>query len=136
MLAKADLSNGQQIFKKQCANCHQFFGEGGKIGPDITGAERSNLDYMLENIVTQTLRLPKTIKWRSCKPQTVALSGLIDPRIPTHSSYKRQRNASLLHSEDIEKRKQSNVSIMPLGLLEPLSEDDIRDLIGYLQRKR
>ena len=42
---------GAKLFKKQCASCHQLFGEGGKIGPDITGAQRMNLDYMLENII-------------------------------------------------------------------------------------
>ena len=36
---------------KTCAACHTLFGEGGKIGPDITGSNRANLDYILENVL-------------------------------------------------------------------------------------
>jgi len=34
-----------------CAACHTLYGEGGKVGPDLTGGGRDNLDYLLENIV-------------------------------------------------------------------------------------
>ena len=50
-LASADLSNGRGLFVKACATCHTLFGQGGKIGPDLTGAQRSNLEYLLENVV-------------------------------------------------------------------------------------
>ncbi len=137
MLAKADLSNGQQIFKKQCANCHQFFGEGGKIGPDITGAQRSNLDYMLENIVDPNSAVAKDYQMEILQTADGrVITGLIESENPDTLVVQTTTERIVLRSEDIEKRKQSNVSIMPLGLLEPLSEDDIRDLIGYLQRKQ
>ena len=49
-LAKADLASGHAIFKRTCAKCHRLFGEGEQVGPDITGAQRTNLDYLLENL--------------------------------------------------------------------------------------
>ena len=39
------------IFNTACASCHTLYGEGGKVGPDLTGGGRNNLDYLLENIV-------------------------------------------------------------------------------------
>ncbi len=54
-LAKADKSAGRALFQKTCANCHKLFGEGTAIGPDLTGSQRSNLDYLLENL----LELPR-----------------------------------------------------------------------------
>jgi putative heme-binding domain-containing protein len=36
---------------KLCANCHRLFGTGGEIGPDLTGSQRANLDYILENMI-------------------------------------------------------------------------------------
>ena len=50
-LAAADLPSGRKLFVQICANCHTLFGTGGKIGPDLTGAQRSDLGYLLENIV-------------------------------------------------------------------------------------
>src|SRR5213594_2704417 len=50
-LAKADKSQGRLAFNTACASCHTLYGEGGKVGPDLTGGGRDNLDYLLENIV-------------------------------------------------------------------------------------
>src|SRR5207249_7154399 len=50
-LAKADKIQGRAAFNTACAACHTLYGEGGKVGPDLTGSGRDNLDYLLENIV-------------------------------------------------------------------------------------
>ena len=50
-LKQADRSAGRALFQKNCANCHKLFDAGGTIGPDITGAQRMNLDYLLENLI-------------------------------------------------------------------------------------
>ncbi len=42
VLAASDMSAGRALFKKNCQNCHRLYGEGGKVGPDLTGANRSN----------------------------------------------------------------------------------------------
>ncbi|MFN9346013.1 MAG: PVC-type heme-binding CxxCH protein, partial [Planctomycetota bacterium] len=50
-LAKADLSQGRLHFNKHCMACHQLFGAGEKVGPDLTGSNRADLNYILENLV-------------------------------------------------------------------------------------
>ena len=50
VLAKANLSQGRVLFTAVCGACHTMYGQGGKIGPDLTGSGRANLDYLLENI--------------------------------------------------------------------------------------
>ena len=47
----ANLSHGRHLYEQRCASCHVLYGQGGKLGPDLTGSGRSNLDYLLENIV-------------------------------------------------------------------------------------
>ena len=44
---------------KTCQQCHQLFGEGGKVGPDITGANRADIDYLMVNIVDPRAVIPK-----------------------------------------------------------------------------
>ncbi|MEM7387455.1 MAG: c-type cytochrome, partial [Verrucomicrobiota bacterium] len=47
----ADHARGRQLYERTCAACHQLFGQGGTIGPDLTGSDRGNLDYLLTNIL-------------------------------------------------------------------------------------
>src|SRR5207302_6829752 len=54
-----DLSLGRALFAKTCQQCHTLFGVGGKVGPDITGSNRVNLDYLLENVLDPSAVIPK-----------------------------------------------------------------------------
>ncbi|MEK6236029.1 MAG: PmoA family protein, partial [Planctomycetales bacterium] len=57
-IAKADSSRGRAVFKKTCASCHLLYGEGAKIGPDLTGSNRANLPYILLNSVDPSYDVP------------------------------------------------------------------------------
>src|SRR5207248_1603243 len=46
-----DPVKGKELFTKTCATCHVLFGEGNKVGPELTGADRKNLDLLLMNII-------------------------------------------------------------------------------------
>src|SRR5207302_1304359 len=48
---KGNPGNGKRLFTKHCATCHTLFGEGNKVGPDLTGADRKNRDWLLTSIV-------------------------------------------------------------------------------------
>ena len=51
--------SGRAVFAKTCQQCHTLYGVGAKIGPEITGANRANLDYLLENILDPSAVIPK-----------------------------------------------------------------------------
>src|SRR5439155_12179717 len=57
--AAPDRSLGRALFVKTCAQCHTLFGTGGKVGPDITGGNRTSLDYLLENVFSPSAVIPK-----------------------------------------------------------------------------
>lgn len=132
---EADLERGAALFKKQCGNCHKLFGEGGAIGPDITGAQRHNLDYMLENILDPSAAVAKDYQMESVL--TVdgrVLTGLVVTEDEQTFKIQTVNELIVLPADDVERRTKSTVSIMPEGLLEPLGEEEIRDLMGYLRR--
>ncbi len=47
----ADRELGRAVFAKTCQQCHTLFGVGAKIGPDLTGSNRADLDYVLTNVL-------------------------------------------------------------------------------------
>ncbi len=57
--AKPDLGHGRAVFARTCQQCHALFGVGGNVGPDLTVSNRTNLDYLLSNIVDPSALWPR-----------------------------------------------------------------------------
>ena len=53
-----DASRGRAVFARICQQCHVLFETGGKIGPDLTGSNRGDLDYILQNMVDPNAVIP------------------------------------------------------------------------------
>jgi len=136
-LQQANLVRGKQLFREQCAGCHRLFGDGGTVGPDLTGAQRQNLAYLLENMVDPSAAVAKDYQMHVV--QTVdgrVLSGLIASESAETLTLLTVNDRFVLPQEEILERQPSDVSMMPEGLLAPLSDEQIRDLLGYLQRAK
>jgi putative membrane-bound dehydrogenase-like protein len=132
---KGNATRGRQVFKENCGICHRIFGDGDAIGPDLSGSERANLDFLLASLVDPSAQIRKEYQ-----PQTVALadgrvlSGLItdeNDRSLTVIDSNRQR--TIVPRDTIEAVKPATVSVMPDGLLDKLTEPQIRDLFRFLQ---
>jgi putative membrane-bound dehydrogenase-like protein len=132
-LKKANLSNGRQLYQKNCAACHRLFGEGNDIGPDLTGSQRSNLDYILENIIDPSAIVAKDYQVTvfEAKDGRVIL-GIIRQETDKAITVQTQNERIVLPREDIASRKQAPLSMMPEGQLNAMSMTEARDLIGYL----
>ncbi len=61
-LSGANLAHGRTMFQRTCGPCHKMYGEGGAIGPDITGSNRANLDYLLSNVLTPNAEVQDAYK--------------------------------------------------------------------------
>jgi putative membrane-bound dehydrogenase-like protein len=136
-LREADLSRGRALYQKHCASCHKLFGAGGEIGPDLTGANRQNLDYLLGNIVD-----PSAVVSKDFLMSVFALAdgrvvnGLVAAEAEATLTVQTAQARQVLLKADIEERKQSKLSLMPDGLLQTLTPADIATLIAYLQSER
>jgi putative membrane-bound dehydrogenase-like protein len=132
-IARGNLSRGRQLFEKQCAGCHILFGSGRKVGPDLTGSQRKNGDYLLENLID-----PSALVAADFRAVTTVLSdgrsiqGVIASQGERTITLQTKDQDLLLDRRDIEEIKQTSVSLMPEGILESLSPDEARDLISYL----
>ncbi|MFM7928316.1 MAG: c-type cytochrome, partial [Pirellula sp.] len=132
-LAKADLSQGRLHFNKHCMACHQLFGAGEKVGPDLTGSNRADLNYILENLVAPNAVVGKDYQMTLLQlDDGRVLSGLITKETDSAVTLKTINDLVVVAKVEIDQRKLSELSLMPNGLLEQMQPEEIRDLIGYL----
>ena len=138
-LAAADLQSGRKLFVQICANCHTLFGAGGKIGPDLTGAQRSDLGYLLENVID-----PAATVAADYRMSTLALAdgrllnGIVGDHGGTGPTLTLQTATERLvvNRGDVEEVRASEFSLMPEGQLDVLAASQVRDLIAYLMTPR
>ncbi len=132
---KGDAARGRALFEKSCATCHKLHGAGTAIGPDLTAGERKDRNLLVRNIVD-----PNSVMRQEFIPQIAVtksgqvLTGLLAESTPetiTLLDAKNQR--TVLKRSDLEELTESSTSLMPEKLLDELTEQQIRDLIAYVQ---
>ena len=132
-LAQADLGRGRIVFDRICGSCHKFYGVGGEIGPDLTGSGRDNLDYLLENIIDPSATVSADFRMVVVAMRDGrVLNGMIKAQAPRTVTLQTQTEPIILDRSEIEALRPSPSSLMPDGLLEPLTAAEIRDMIAYL----
>ena len=130
-----DASRGRAVFAKTCQQCHTLFDTGGKVGPDLTGSNRGDLDYILQNIVDPNAVIPNeyrasTVDMKDGRSLTCIVKQQDDKSVTVLT----QNETLVLPRNEIDSIQQSELSMMPEGLLAPLSDQEVRDLIYYLSR--
>jgi putative heme-binding domain-containing protein len=132
-LAKADREAGRVLFQGLCASCHRLFGEGGAMGPDLTGSQRGNLDYLLENIVDPSASVAKDFQMEVIETTGGrVVTGFVSAETEGTVTVSAINEEVLLSKEEIKSRTAMGVSMMPEGMLEALTMEQVRGLVGYL----
>ncbi|MEL6104567.1 MAG: PVC-type heme-binding CxxCH protein [Planctomycetota bacterium] len=132
-LATANLPEGRALYVKTCAKCHRLFGEGGAIGPDITGSNRADLDYLLHNVIDPNALIGKD--YQTTQIVTAdgrVLLGLLKNETETALTLQTADEAVVIEKDEIDARKLSKTSMMPEGQLDTMRPDQVRDLLAYL----
>lgn len=130
----ANPSAGRTIFDNSCAKCHRLFGSGSQIGPELTGSQRSNLNYLIENLVDPSAQLADTYRTSVLRLQDGrVLMGVVLQRNEKVVALQTAEEKLSIPAEEIEEMQQTNKSLMPEGLLDSLSDQQLRDLFAYLQ---
>lgn len=130
----ADPANGRVVFSKTCQQCHRLFGEGSAIGPDLTGSNRTNLDYVLDNIIDPSAEIGRDFQLSLVSLiDGRVISGIIVEETDEHLVLQSEEQQIAISKEDVDQRRTSETSMMPEGQLDQLTNEQIRDLISYLQ---
>jgi len=128
---------GKQLFAGTCATCHKLYGEGQSIGPDLTGYERDNLDFLILSIVDPSAAIRE--EYTNFEVETtdgLLLTGFIVERGAESITIEDGQEGRMTVPKSRIKRLQASVtSRMPEGLLDALNEQQVRDLFAYLRSK-
>lgn len=135
---KGDQRKGQAIYSSNCGSCHRLFNEGGKIGPELTGYERSNVNYLLLNIVDPNADIREGyVVHRITTMDGRTLEGKILSRNGDNLTLQSLAGKDIILSDtQIKEIKAQKTSIMPERILDRLSNQEIRDLFAYIMKSR
>ncbi len=130
-----DASRGRAVFNQVCAQCHRLFDTGGNVGPDITGANRGDLDYLLQNILFPNAVIPN--EYRASTVETKdgrVVMGVVKSKDAAAYTVQTATELVTIPLAEVEKVEVSEQSMMPEGMLAQLPETQMRDLLYYLSR--
>ena len=87
------------------------------IGPDLTGAQRTNVDYQMQIVATTNGRV---------------ITGLLVEESDNAITVQTSTEKVIVPRDEIEEQKISDASMMPEGILQKMTHDEVRDLFAYL----
>ncbi|MFO0911037.1 MAG: PVC-type heme-binding CxxCH protein [Isosphaeraceae bacterium] len=135
-LSSASAARGRVVFERVCATCHTLYGRGGEAGPDLTGAGRQDLDYLLENIVDPSATVSADFRMVSVALHDGrVLNGIVAARSERGLTLRTPNGTIALDRASIDEERATTESLMPDGLLAPLRPEEVRDLFAYLMTR-
>jgi putative heme-binding domain-containing protein len=125
---------GQKVFKNLCAQCHTMYGQGGKVGPDITANGRASFDQLLSNVFDPSLVIgPDYQVFTVVTKDGRNLTGLLvennERRVVIRMAGEIEE---VVPRNNVEYTRVSKLSMMPEGVEKVFSEQEIADLFAYL----
>ncbi|NOZ41363.1 MAG: DUF1080 domain-containing protein, partial [Planctomycetes bacterium] len=134
--ANVDPHLGRAIFAKTCQQCHKLYAVGDTVGPDLTGSNRADVNYLLSNVIDPSALIPK--EYRSSTVVTDSgrvLTGIITAEDDRSMTIRSATETIVLPKEEIEERMTNDISMMPENQLKPFSPQEISSLFAYLRGK-
>lgn len=132
-LSRADRANGRVVWRQRCGTCHMLFDEGGNVGPNLTGSGRAETDYVILNVMDPSAVVPEA--WRLTQVITAEgrmLTGAVAASDDRTLTLRTTAGEIQLDREEIDEVITREQSVMPEGLWNGLTDDQVRDLVAYL----
>ena len=132
-----DASRGKEIFKKECAKCHTHSGEGGKVGPDLTGMAAHPKSELIVHILDPSRSVEGNfLQYTVSTTDGRVLSGLLAGETKTSIDLlDAEGKKQTILREDIEELAASKKSIMPEGFEKSVPPEGLADLLQFLTQK-
>ena len=132
---KGDIAAGRQLFTSACGICHTFGTVGNLVGPGLAGSNIGKLDYFLENVLNPNGVIGKDYQLNVFKLKSGAtMSGIVQFEDAQSFRLVMPGGAKFTVAKgEVEKRETLPMSLMPEGLLDALTKNQVINLVAYLQ---
>jgi putative heme-binding domain-containing protein len=129
-----DARRGQTVFRNLCAQCHTIYGEGGKVGPDITANGRASFEQLLSNVLDPSLVIGPAYQVTTVVTKDGRnLTGLIaednEQRVVVRMPGEGEETVS---RNNVKYTRVSKLSMMPEGIETYVDRKDLADLFAFL----
>lgn len=132
----ANLISGQTLYQRKCGNCHKLYGDGGGLGPDLTGYDRNNLNYLIINIIDPSIEIREGyVNYKITTNSGRIITGMLTDRsseLVKVKTYEGQE--TVIPMEQIVELEAQPRSLMPERLLNELTDQQLRDLFAYIMK--
>jgi putative membrane-bound dehydrogenase-like protein len=137
VLKPGDAAKGKLVFQQQCAKCHRHSGEGGKVGPDLTGMAAHPKTELLVNILDPSRSVEGNfVSYTVATTDGRTYNGLLASETKTAVELiDTEGKTQKLLREDIEELVASKKSLMPDGFEKQIPPESIADLITFLTQR-
>lgn len=137
----ADAEVGARVFfhpRVGCSKCHRIDGRGADVGPDLSSIGRTDRRHLLESILQPSNTVaPRYVAWMIETVQGKVLTGvLLHTQLDEYTYLDANANQFKIKTGDIAEQRASTMSIMPEGLIDRITDQEMRDLIAYLQSRK
>lgn len=130
-----DAVRGRVVYARACAQCHVLFDSGGHVGPDLTGSNRGDLDYILQNIIDPNAVIPNDYRtWNLETHDDRFISGILKQQDEKSVTLVTANETLTIPRDEIASLRESELSMMPEELLQTFTDQEVRDLIYYLRQ--
>ncbi|MEQ8764968.1 MAG: ThuA domain-containing protein [Planctomycetota bacterium] len=131
-----DAAAGTEVFEATCARCHRMGEVGENIGPDLTQSDRSDRSALLTAILEPSAGIREGYEdYLAVTEDGLWITGfLVEQSDETVTLEDAERRRHRLRRGELEHLGPTNVSRMPEGLLTALTDQQIRDLMAFLQQ--
>ena len=130
-----DPYSGEALYTARCAACHKLFFKGGNVGPDLTAYQRDDLGTLLPSILNPNAEIREGYQYYTVETTDGrTLSGFFVDRDNQVTVLRGLGGENItLRASEIKDLQPMGQSLMPTGLLDDLSEQQLRDFFAYLR---
>ncbi len=134
---KGDAEAGAQVYAIACAACHRYKGKGGNIGPNLDAYQLNNPGFLIPAVVDPSLGIREEFAgFNVVTKDNQRLTGFIAQNAPQFIVLRDlAQNSITLPRNEIKDLQAMPVSLMPEGLLDALTPQQVRDLFAFLMQK-
>lgn len=134
-----DPGNGEEMYADNCADCHKLNGDGGNVGPDLTGISTKGLKFIRESILRPAKKITEGYEtWTAIKNDGRKITGVKTRDTATEVDITKATGdvVTIVKSDIKEIKQDKDTSIMPDDLTEALTVKDFQDVLAFMMMQK